>query len=167
MYLLGYLFLFAGYLILPVFILTILFCVKAWSKDSIIMLTVPTLLELAAWVDSIWLDPLNLGIAHLFIFTGLYGMQSYSKALVGKYGDRMLVLTSYMAITDAVFFVFRSWYPSIHLLIINVLFLTICYFTIKACHNALKRRGTDKDKGNGTIYAMVEEDDIIHMPEAR
>lgn len=167
MHYIGYISMIAGYLILPVFILTIVFCVRAWSKDSLIMLTVLTLLELAAWVDSIWLDPLNLGIVHLFIFTSLYAMQFYLRSLVGKFGDRVLLLTSYMAITDAVFYVFSNWYLSFHLFIINALFLTICYFTMKACNNALKRRGENKDKGNAAIYAMVEEEDIIYMPRTR
>lgn len=151
-----------GYVILVFYGICMVPCLMFKNRTACTMIAYLSCLEIIAWSESLWLDPLALMSVNLLLFTALYAVHGLFGSLAGMFGDKVLFLGGCIVVTSALFFALGGYSLFYHSAI-TIFFLRILWFTGKASYTSLQLQENDGSKGNGSWYPKVEED-IICMP---
>jgi len=144
------------------YMITLVPCMMFKNRTACTMIAYTSALEIIAWSDSLWLNPLALMSINLLLFTALYAIHALFGSLAGLFGDKILRLGGLIVITEALFYAIGGYSLFYHSTI-SILFGMILWFTFKASYTSLKLQDSEGSEGNGSVYQKVEED-IICMP---
>lgn len=130
---------------LAFFIVALLYSSSTHDWQGVIYLT---LLYLTAWIDPIWYDARNLMLAELFLFSCMIFTYLASRGFVFS----MIALA--MVINNGLFLM-TGWHEFWRLSVVNLLFLSLCIYTILTGYNSRKIHHNQRGAGNGYFMARV------------
>lgn len=107
-----------------------------------------TLLYLVGWVDPVWSDARNLMLAELFLFSCMIFTYLASRGFVFSMIALAMILTNGLCLIT-------GWHDFYRLSVINLLFLSLCIYTILTGYNTRKVHGKREGASNGVFMART------------
>ena len=130
---------------LAFFIIALLYSSSTHDWQGVIYLT---LLYLTAWIDPIWYDARNLMLAELFLFSAMIFTYLASRGFVFS----MIALA--MVINNGLFLM-TGWPEFYRLSVVNLLFLSLCIYTIITGYNTREVHNKREGARNGVFMART------------